>query len=101
MKLLFLTNVFPNSGQPTKGVFNLELVRALAPGHEVRVIAPVAWVDEWQARQRGPGSTPGRPDTLGGVEVHYPRFYYPPKMLRRFYGWFLWQSVRGTLQRLL
>ena len=93
MKLLLLTNVFPNPWQPTKGVFNLELARALARDHDVRVVAPVAWVDQWPGRPTEPP-----PAT---IEVHYPRFYYPPKVLRRLYGWFLWQSVRGTVRRLL
>jgi peptidoglycan/xylan/chitin deacetylase (PgdA/CDA1 family)/glycosyltransferase involved in cell wall biosynthesis len=38
---------------------------------------------------------------LDGVEVHYPSFLYPPKVLHEHYGWFYWRSVRGTLRRLV
>src|SRR5207244_13373468 len=48
-----------------------------------------------------PGLGPARRACLGGVEVHYPRYYYPPKVLRNHYGWFLWQSVRRTVRRVL
>jgi glycosyltransferase involved in cell wall biosynthesis len=102
MRLLLLTNVFPSPVEPTKGVFNLGLARALAREHRVRVLSPIPWVTEWQARSKGkvvPG--PHRSTLLEGVEVHYPRYYYPPKVLRGQYGWFLWRSVRGTVRRLL
>jgi hypothetical protein len=48
MRLLFITNVIANPYQLTKGTFNLSLVRALAKTHEVRVIVPVSWADEWK-----------------------------------------------------
>src|SRR5947208_6404894 len=100
MKLLLLTNVFPNPHQPTKGVFNLELARALARDHEVRVVSPVAWVDEWRAWTCKPARGQEVLDEMDSIEVHYPRYYYPPKVLRSLYAWFLWQSVRRTVRHL-
>ena len=99
MRLLFLTNVFPNPWQPAKGSFNLSMVRALAKQHSVRVVSPVAWVDEWNALSSGEsalGAKSRRLD-LDGLDVVYPRYYYPPKVLRTGYGWFLWHSVRSTV----
>jgi glycosyltransferase involved in cell wall biosynthesis len=102
MRILFLTNVFPNPYQPTRGTFNLEMIKALAQEQEVRVVSPIPWVDEWRARRSGqPALGPPRCAEVAGVEVIYPRFYYPPKILRNLYGWFLWRSVRGPVQRLL
>src|SRR5438128_1912295 len=101
MRLLLLTNDFPNPCQPTNAVFNLELARALARRHEVRVIAPVAWVDEWRTRRCNPGLSYERLARIDGIEVYHPRYYYPPKVFRRLYGWFLWRSVRGTVWHLL
>lgn len=99
MRLLFFTNVFPNPWQPTKGSFNFAMALALAKQHAVQVVSPVAWVDAWN------GSAPGETDEnrrcpkldLDGLDVHYPRYYYPPKVLRTGYGWFLWHSVRNTV----
>jgi glycosyltransferase involved in cell wall biosynthesis len=102
MRLLLLTNVFPNPFEPTKGMFNLGLARALAREHSVRVLSPVSWLDEWRAQVRGkPTPAADRRAVLEGVEVVYPRYYYPPRVLRGRYGWFLWRSVRGSVGRLL
>ena len=52
MRLVFLSTIFPNPYQPTRGTFNLALARALAAGHDVRVVCPVAWTDEWAGRRK-------------------------------------------------
>jgi glycosyltransferase involved in cell wall biosynthesis len=91
MRLLLIADNFPSPLEPTRGIFNLGLARALAARHDVRVVAPVSWL-----RGRSP-----RMATIEGIEVHHPRYYYTPKVLRRFYGSFLWWSVRGTVLRLL
>src|SRR5262245_5538235 len=59
LKLWFISNVFPSPFQPTRGPFNMELVRALARQHRVQVIAPVAWVDEVRARAQCKSISPG------------------------------------------
>lgn len=42
MKILFLTHLFPNSSDITKGIFNLSRAKALRKlGHDVEIIAPV------------------------------------------------------------
>lgn len=99
MRILFITNVFPNPYQPTKGVFNRTLARALAHDHELSVVAPIFWTDEWRLRARRPEPplSPDRRVTLDDIEIHHPIYYYTPKVLRRHYGWFFWQSARKTV----
>ena len=101
MRLLVITNDFPNAYDPTKAVFNLNLARALAVHHEVAVVSPISWLDEWKARRRGAGPLPDRRILVDGIEVHYPRYYYPPRTLRSTYGWWYWRSVRGTVRRIV
>ncbi len=102
MHLLLITNVFPSPWHPTKGTFNLELARALAREHEVRVVCPIAWLDEWRVwRKTGQRPCPDRQAVIDGIPVFYPRYYYTPGMLRSRYGWFLWRSVARTVRRLL
>jgi glycosyltransferase involved in cell wall biosynthesis len=98
MRLLFISNVFPTPVQPSKGPFNAALVRALSYAHEVAVICPIAWTDEWQARRSGRAVPQTRRASVGGVEVHYPRFYFTPKVMREHYGWFMWRSVCGVVR---
>jgi glycosyltransferase involved in cell wall biosynthesis/peptidoglycan/xylan/chitin deacetylase (PgdA/CDA1 family) len=99
-RLLFIANDFPNPYEPTKGVFNGQMVRALAEGCAVQAVAPVSWVSDLAARWRGRSSAAGLRFN-DGVIVHHPRYYYTPKSLRRFYGTFLWWSLRKTIQRIL
>ena len=102
MRLLLITNVFPRPNQPNKGVFNLDMVRALARDHDIHVVSPISWVDEGRERWKGKGAMASeRRAVIDGIEIRYPRFFYPPKVLRAHYGRFLWLSTRGTIRRML
>jgi teichuronic acid biosynthesis glycosyltransferase TuaC len=96
-----IANDFPNHIEPAKGVFNLSLARALAQRHEVRVISPISWVDAWKAKGSPEQPSGHDPVMLDGIPVYYPRYFYPPRIGRTRYGWFLWQSIRRTVWRLL
>ena len=102
MRILALTNLYPNPYQPNRAPFNRHQFRALAERHEVAVIAPIAWTDELAARARGGGGLPReRRVTLDGVVVDHPRYLYPPKVLRGWYGHFFRRSVRRSFERAL
>jgi glycosyltransferase involved in cell wall biosynthesis len=100
MRLLLLTNAFPNPFQPTRGIFNRELTRALSKNHDIRVLAPIPWVDEWRAKANG-ALPADRRAVVDGVVVYYPRYYYTPKVLRGQYGMFMWHSVRRRVSDIL
>ena len=53
MKILFLSSVFPNAIEPSRGCFNDSLVRALAIGHQVEVVSPIPSVDLVRGYRRG------------------------------------------------
>jgi teichuronic acid biosynthesis glycosyltransferase TuaC len=99
MKLLCIASIYPNPIQPAKGIFNDHLMRALAMEHEVSVVAPISWLDELRQRRRVSLSRPERRAIIHErTTIHYPRYYYTPKLLRSFYGWFYWRSVRSTVR---
>ena len=101
MRLLFIANDFPNPGRPAKGVFNLGLARALARRHQVAVISPVAWTDPLRAVGHGAAEVwDFDRGLIDGIEVRYPRYYYPPGLLRDHLGWFYWRAVRGPVAEL-
>ena len=100
MDLLFIANDFPSPVSPQKGLFNLYLAKALAKRNQVRVVCPVPWTQEWAARRQRSIDLGQRQATIDGVCVSFPRYYYPPKLLRSCYGWFMWRSIRRTLHRL-
>src|SRR3954447_4607870 len=98
MRVLFITNDFPNPCRPNKGMFNDYLARALAESNDVRVIAAVHWTDAWRSREARGALRACRAERRGGVSVRYPTYYYPPKVLRNHYGWCMWQSVRRAVE---
>lgn len=99
MKLLFLSNEFPNVCEPTKATFNFDLLDALSHEHTVEVVAPISWLDELRKRTSNPRQPWRRKLQLGRLNVEHPRFYYTPGLLRHWYGTFLWWSLRGTVRR--
>jgi len=99
MRILFITPTFPNLLDPIRGIPNYQTARALARNHQVVVIAHLSWLDE--VRRRKHGKNLERLKNVDGIEVHHPRYYYPPGTIRIAYGWFLWRSIRSTVMGVL
>ena len=100
MRILALTNLYPNPFQPQRATFNRHRLRILGESHPVRVIAPIAWTDEWNARRSGKPSLPhGRRIQFDGLTVEHPRYLFTPKFGRGWYGHFYLKSVKAAFQR--
>jgi glycosyltransferase involved in cell wall biosynthesis len=95
MRILIVTNLYPNPWQPHRAVFNRQQFAAMAKTHAVRVISPVAWTDQFGASAQS--------DTVqsiynDGITVDYPRFVFPPKVFRSWHGEFCHRSIRPAFQ---
>jgi glycosyltransferase involved in cell wall biosynthesis len=103
MRVLAITNLYPNPWQPQRATFNRLQLRVLSKEHcAVRVIAPIAWSDELRARRSGKPALPaGRRVELDGMTIDHPRMFYTPGVLRGWYGHFFRRSVRGTFRRVV
>lgn len=102
MRILVMTNLYPNPWQPHRATFNRQQVRALAAEHAVYVIAPIAWTEERSARKRGLTPLPAdRRVSCDGIPVSHPRYWYTPRIMRRWYGRFFRTSVRSAFARAL
>ena len=100
MRILAITNLYPNPFHPQRATFNREQFRALAREHELRVIAPIAWTDELAARRSGcPPLPSGRRLEVDGIPVEYPRFWLIPRVLRGLQGRCFRWSIRGAFWR--
>jgi glycosyltransferase involved in cell wall biosynthesis len=98
MRILGLTSLYPNPLQPHRAPFNRHQFRLLGERFEVRVIAPIAWTDEWKARRCG-GLPAARRVVHDGLPVEHPRYYFPPRVLRGWYGHCFRRSVRQAFER--
>jgi glycosyltransferase involved in cell wall biosynthesis len=92
MKILFIASDFPSALHPTKGVFNLALARGLQSRHDIRVIAPLSWLEERHAK-----NPIARKTNINGFDVWHPRYVYPPKILRPRYDFFYRRSIRSAV----
>ncbi|MFV0443588.1 MAG: glycosyltransferase [Planctomycetaceae bacterium] len=81
MKILFLSQVFPDDSAPVRGTFNLALCQALSEEHKVRVIAPRPWTETLPRTLRRQGSLRGD-EILARTTLtaSYPTFWYLPKV---------------------
>ena len=99
MRILGLTNLFPNPYQTDRATFNRRQFRALAAMNSVSIISPIAWTDELAARWRGSAQIPRNRQVLcDGIEVNHPLYFYTPKILRNWYGEFFRGSVRRVFE---
>lgn len=98
MRVLAVTNLYPRPGHESVAQFNRQQFRALAIDHDLSVIAPVLWTEEVRDRLRG-RPTPSRRLNADGIDVRYPIYYYPPKLLQHRYGECYLASVRPAFER--
>jgi glycosyltransferase involved in cell wall biosynthesis len=103
MRILAITNLFPSPWHPNRAPFNRQQFRALALQHELRIIAPVAWTSEWLSRRTSveSGHRSGRSREEHGIKVDHPRYLFPPRVGRAFYGECLRRSICSSFLRAL
>jgi glycosyltransferase involved in cell wall biosynthesis len=93
MRIVFFSSVYPGPTAPTVGIFNRSRVQALrAAGDEVQVVVPDQWPRTLPLPRRRTATISD--DSGGGPPPLYPTYFYPPKLLQSYHGWFMWQSVR-------
>ncbi len=100
MNLLFLSTVYPDASQPTRGTYNAALCRALAESHRVQVVSPRAWSEYWPHRLKGHPWQPVADDCQAGISVNYPCLYYLPGYQRHRLGDWMWRSTRSLISRI-
>jgi glycosyltransferase involved in cell wall biosynthesis len=102
MRVLTITNLYPNPYQPTRATFNRQQLRALHDQHPVRVISPISWTDELPAKtKQGNKLPPNRRTHLDGITVAHPRYLFTPKLFRSRYGHFYRRSIRRAFEEAL
>ena len=75
MRILFLSSIFPHGTARVTGTFNLELCRALAAEHDVRVVAPRSFLDERRTRGEHRDADRWVTETTG-LTVTHPTYFY-------------------------
>ena len=101
--LVVLSTLFPSAAEPVAGVFIRERMFRVGRTLPVTVIAPQHSLErEPRLRRWRPNYRPERQryEVMDGFEVHRPRFFAVPGLLRRLDGWSIALSVWPLLKRL-
>ncbi len=100
MKVLCITNLFPDVTRPGLAPFNKQQILHLAALHELRLIVPVPWTR--YAALALCGRKPAPPEECRDlVSVRYPPYFYTPGIMRRSYGAFYERSIAPLFERLV
>lgn len=99
MRVLVIAHLYPNRLQPSLGHFVRKQVEGLVErGHEVVVVSPRPFFVPGLPRG---GATVPRVDEVGGVTVHYPRFFkLPGRLDLGTFGWFCHLGLARTVARI-
>lgn len=97
MKILVLTSVFPNSKQPTLGVFIRERMFRVAKHCKIKVIAPVPWFPFVRYIKKDYRPRVPYLEVQDGIEVYHPRFFNIPKFFKFMDGFFFFISSIFTV----
>jgi len=80
MRILFISNLFPNEKELRLGIFNRPRIKHWSRYMEVQVIAPLSWFPI-PGKYAHPKGIPAE-EVIDGVKVYHPRSYYLPKVGR-------------------
>lgn len=90
IKLLLITNLFPNAKELGRGIFNLRQISHLADACQIKVVAPLPWVPPLPLlRRRYVHSLVPAKEVIAGLEVTHPRYLVIPKIGRCLHGFSL------------
>ncbi|MBN2089693.1 glycosyltransferase family 4 protein [candidate division KSB1 bacterium] len=101
MKILIISKIFPNSLEPHFGTFVFDETKALSKIHEVQVVAPIPWFPEvkffktWYKYSQMPMH-----EFIENIPVYHPTYLVTPKIGRMFYGYFLQQGLKKTIEEI-
>lgn len=96
-RILIVTNLYPNSREPVRGLYIKQLVDRIRSTYEVRVVSPVPWAPAWFAERWRPEVALPREETIDGVHIYHPRYLAIPKVFRFSHGFTFGAAVRKAL----
>lgn len=99
---MVLSSLFPNSKEPSAGLFIRERMHRFANMTDIFVVSPKPWSPfDPLIRLIKPDYrvAPIATEEALGMEIHFPRFFALPYVGRRFDAWFMGRAVAAYLKK--
>ena len=103
MKVLLISNIFPNSAEPVRGIFTYQIVKALRKMCNIEVVAPLPWVPPSLKKKflsQYPYANVPETERIGGIQVYHPRYLVIPRMLGSMHSIFMVPSLFRLAKKL-
>lgn len=100
MNVLVLTTVYPNEKQPNLGIFVHERIRHVSKLCEVKVLAPVPYFPLAGLIKEKYSHRITRIEYQQGIEVHHPKFFVTPGIMKFLDGLFLFLSSIYSVRKI-
>ncbi|HBF09193.1 MAG TPA: hypothetical protein DHW71_13060 [Gammaproteobacteria bacterium] len=103
MQVVVVSNLYPNSQEPTRGIYTQQLVSELKEQVDVRVIAPLPWRPKFirsLTNKVGKEVLVPEHEVINGVDVWHPRYFVMPKTARFTYGASFYLGIYNRLKKL-
>ena len=101
MKVLAITNLFANSRQPERGIFNTQQFVELAKICELQVVAPLPWFPKMKTTdKRAIFSEIPEEETMEGIKTYHPRYFLIPKIGRSLYGFLFYFGIINKVKEI-
>jgi teichuronic acid biosynthesis glycosyltransferase TuaC len=92
--LLFISTIFPSTLDSQIATFTYQEIYALKEYFDIDVINPVPW------HQKITNHIPYA-NSLNGISIYHPTYWYTPKIFRNCYGLFYYSSIKSCATKLI
>jgi teichuronic acid biosynthesis glycosyltransferase TuaC len=100
LKVLLVTNLYPNKFEPTRGIFTEQIVKCLKERHEVEVVSPLPWVPSFFSKIIKNHHVLPKVCFHNNVKVYHPSYVVIPKVGRWLYGFLFFFGTFNTLRKI-
>ena len=100
LKILLVSNLYPNEKEPTRGIFTEQIVKGFLKHNQVEVVSPTPWFPKFLSRLQPKKYAPlAKQENFNGVKVYRPSYIVIPKVGRWLYGLLFFFGIFNTLRK--
>lgn len=104
LKVLVITNLFPNHYEPRRGMYNLQLFTALSKFVDIMIVAPIPYYPGMSLfsglANSGRVKDINKVEMINNLKVLHPRYLSIPKVGRSLYGYLFYFSIYKLIREI-